>query len=381
MKYNSNNKPIVCMQTNSTCYKNTSKMNIKGVLWHSTGAKNPWIKRYVQPSDNAPDKEAMLKLIGKNEYCNDWNHIYLQAGLNAWIGKLADGTVATVQTMPWDYKPWGCGSGSKGSCNNGFVQFEICEDSLNDKAYFNKVYKEACELTAYVCKTYNLDPNGFTTVNGVKVPVILCHADSYKLGLGSNHGDVLHWFKKHGKNMDNVRKDVAALMNIPVSYSKPIETLVEKGIINSPDYWVEQEKKNKNLDALLDKLANAVQSKKFNSFNDPKTAIQHIAKCGVIDSPKYWESNYSKTKYLDALLINAANHIQSKFPYKVKVTTDSLNIRKGAGTLYGKVGVIEDGGVYTIVDEKTNGSTKWGLLKSYEKNRNGWISLKYCTKI
>lgn len=47
MKYNSSNAPLVCMQTNSTCYKNTSQMTIRGILWHSTGANNPNIKRYV----------------------------------------------------------------------------------------------------------------------------------------------------------------------------------------------------------------------------------------------------------------------------------------------------------------------------------------------
>ena len=125
MKYNSKNKPLVCMQTNSTCYKNTKIMDVKGVLWHSTGANNPWVKRYVQPSDNATDRDEMLKLLGTNANKNDWNHITRQAGLNCWIGKLADGTIATVQTMPWDYRPWGCGSGSKGSCNNGWIQFEI----------------------------------------------------------------------------------------------------------------------------------------------------------------------------------------------------------------------------------------------------------------
>jgi hypothetical protein len=75
------------------------------------------------------------------------------------------------------------------------------------------VYKEACELTAYLCKMYNLNPKGTVKVNGVNVPVILCHADSYKLGFGSNHGDVLHWFKLYGKTMDDVRNDVWALMN------------------------------------------------------------------------------------------------------------------------------------------------------------------------
>lgn len=69
-------------------------------------------------------------------------------------------------------------------------------------------------------------------------------------------------------------------------------------------------------------------------------------------------------------------------PYKVKVTASSLNIRKGAGTNYGIRGSIKDNGVYTIVGESSGtGATKWGLLKSYEKNRDGWVSLDYVKKI
>ena len=96
MKYNNTNKPLICMMTNSTCYKETGRMAVKGILWHSTGANNPWLKRYVQPSDNASDKAELLTKLGKNQYKNDWNHISVEAGLNAWIGKLANGTVATV---------------------------------------------------------------------------------------------------------------------------------------------------------------------------------------------------------------------------------------------------------------------------------------------
>lgn len=221
MKYNSSNKPLVCMQTHSDCYKETTTMAPVGVLWHSTGANNNTIKRYVQPYDSSNNKEhpentytnaELLKIIGKNSYNNDWNHKSVRAGLNCWIGKLADGTVATVQTMPWNYRPWGCGGGSKGSCNSGWMQFEICEDGLANKDYFNAVYQEACEITAYYCQMYNIDPKGTIKFNGVTVPTILDHKTSCKLGLGSNHGDVEHWFKKHGKTLDDVRNDVAALM-------------------------------------------------------------------------------------------------------------------------------------------------------------------------
>ena len=55
--------------------------------------------------------------------------------------------------------------------------------------------------------------------------------------------------------------------------------------------------------------------------------------------------------------------------YKVKVTVDALNIRKGAGTKFAITGVIRDRGVYTIVEE----SDGWGKLKSGV----GWICLKY----
>lgn len=212
MKYNEKNKPLVCMMTQSTCYKGTRKFTPKGVLWHSTGANNPTLKRYVQPDDNAADKSYWLNLLGKNAYANDWNHIDRQAGLNFWIGKLADGTVAAVQTMPWDYRPWGCGNGSKGSCNDTHIQFEICEDGLNDKNYWNAVYKEACEMTAYLCKLFCIDPKGTISYNGLQVPTIIDHTGSHSMGLGSNHGDVQHWSRKYGVTMDSVRNDVAALL-------------------------------------------------------------------------------------------------------------------------------------------------------------------------
>lgn len=223
MKYSEKNKPLVCMQTQSTCYKGTRKMEVKGVLWHDTGANNPNLKRYVQPSDNASDRAEWLKKLGTNQYANDWNHIEHQAGLNCWIGKLADGTVTTVQTMPWDYRPWGCGSGSKGSCNTGWIQFEICEDGKDDADYFNKAYKEACEITAYLCRLYGIDPNGTVKVNGVTVPTILCHQDSYKLGLGSNHSDIYDWFPKYGKSMETARADVAKLLAEGGVSTKPAE--------------------------------------------------------------------------------------------------------------------------------------------------------------
>lgn len=219
MKYTSKNLPLYMKMSQSTWYKGTKVLSPKGVLWHSTGANNPTLKRYCQPDDKAADRQYWLDLLGVNKNGNDWNHITREAGVNAWIGKLADGSVTALQVGPWNYGAWGCSSGSKGSCNNGWIQFEICEDGLTDKTYFNKVYNEAVELTAYLCYLYDIDPLGSSKCGSATAPNILCHQDSYKLGLGSNHGDVYHWFNKYGKTMDNVRNDVKKIVD---AYKKEI---------------------------------------------------------------------------------------------------------------------------------------------------------------
>ena len=70
---------------------------------HSTGANNPWLKRYVGPDDG---------LLGKNQYNNHWNQpMDREVCVHAFIGKLADGTVATYQTLPWDHIDCGVAKG------------------------------------------------------------------------------------------------------------------------------------------------------------------------------------------------------------------------------------------------------------------------------
>lgn len=68
--------------------------------------------------------------------------------------------------------------------------------------------------------------------------------------------------------------------------------------------------------------------------------------------------------------------------FMVKVNIPDLNIRKGPGTDYARIGEFTGAGVFTIVEEADGqGAFKWGLLKAYQRNRNGWISLDYVTRI
>ncbi len=177
--------------TQNACYKAGKNITPKGIMVHSTGANNPNLKRYVGPDDG---------LLGKNQYNNHWNQDKpdgRQVCVHGFIGKLADGSIATYQTLPWNHRGWHAG----GSANDTHIGFEICEDGLTDATYFNKVYTEAVELCVYLCKQY-----GLTEKN------IICHSEGYKLGISSNHGDVMHWFPKHGKNMDTFRTEVKKLL-------------------------------------------------------------------------------------------------------------------------------------------------------------------------
>lgn len=242
MKYTRDNPPVQCFMRQSKWYRGTGTVPVRGVLIHSTGANNPYIKRYVQPDDTAPDREELLSLLGTNKNGNDWNHSDREAGVHAFVGKLASGRVASVQTGPWDKKAWGCGSGKKGSCNNGWIQFEICEDGLTDPVYFAQVYREAVELTAYLCALYGLDPLGTVQYSGVTVPVILCHQDSYRLGLGGNHADVYPWFGKHNKTMDDFRADVSRTMKGETEMTdEQVKQLTDcAGTGDTPSEWAKE---------------------------------------------------------------------------------------------------------------------------------------------
>lgn len=182
---------------NNECYKAGKTITPKGIMVHSTGANNPNIKRYVGPDDG---------FLGKNQYNNHWNQSRpdgRQVCVHGFIGKLADGSIATYQTLPWNHRGWHAG----GKANDTHIGFEICEDNLKDASYFNKVYKEAVELCVHLCKLYKLTEKN-----------IIGHYEGYKLGIASNHGDPSNWFPKHGKSMDTFRADVKKLL---VEESKP----------------------------------------------------------------------------------------------------------------------------------------------------------------
>ena len=325
---------IQCIHTQSRCY-GVKRQAIKpvGIVVHSTGANNPSIKRYSQPSSDDPRKSELLALLGTNTYGNHWNRADVSKATHYIIGKLADGSVATVQNLPEDIACWGAGSGKKGSYNYdpvAHIQFEICEDNLKGESYFRAVYKEATELCADICHRHGWDAS-----------VIVSHKEAHSKGYGSNHADIDHWLKNFKLTMKDFRAEVQRLLD-----KMRIEPIPETEALYSVAVaWLPE--------------------------NAAKSLIEELKNQGYVPSVETREVTIEPPK---------VEIIPEVFkPYKARVNTKSgVKIRGGAGTNFAKVGSIKNGIVVTITEESAGtGAKLWGKLS----DGRGWIALDYCTKI
>lgn len=178
-------------QTENRCYKQGRKNKAVGIVVHSTGAVNRNLSRYV----DAPDR------LGKNRYGNHWNKAEADKCMHAFIGYDKDQNVIVAQTLPYNYVCWGSGKGKNGSYNATHLQFEICQGSNADEAYYREAVKCAEEYCANLCR-----------LNGWKADCIVSHREAALAGYASNHGDPDSWMKHFGDNMDQFRARVAAIL-------------------------------------------------------------------------------------------------------------------------------------------------------------------------
>ena len=332
-------KLIKSILTKNPCYTAGKKITVKGLMLHSVGCPQPRASVFI----------------------NNWNRADYD---NACVHAFIDGNDGTVyQTLPWNHRGWHCASGKNGSGNNTHIGVEMCEpacikytggstftcfDLAAAKAVAKRTYEAAVELFAMLCKEYDLNP----TADGV----IISHAEGHKRGIASNHGDPEHLWNQLGMGytMDGFRKDVKAALG---------ETGEDKENAAEPEKWYRVRKSW--ADAKSQKGA-------YKVLKNAKACADKNEGYSVFD----WNGNvvYSPTK--------ESEPEQKRVSYRVRVSIKNLNIRKGPGTNYDKTGKYTGIGVFTIVAESEGeGATKWGLLKSYADERNGWISLDFATKL
>lgn len=176
--------------TKNDCWRAGKTITPLGVMVHSPGVAQPNVDVFLRLWDQ-PDREACVHAFVTEE--------------------------GAVQTLPWNWRGWHAGKPPEGgvSANNTHISFEMLEpaghtydggtmvgyDAEKNAAYFARVYRNAVELTAMLCRKYGLDPQA--------PGVVVDHAEGHALGEASNHADVGQWFPKHGKSMNDFRADVA----------------------------------------------------------------------------------------------------------------------------------------------------------------------------
>lgn len=178
--------------TRNDCFKANRKITPKGRMVHSTATPGvmaaTWFSRW--------NKSYKAKEINR-QVCV---HAFLD-DKEIW------------QYLPWNHRGWHAG----GAANNTHIGFEICEpggfsysgganmvgyDVKKNEAYFRAAWKNAVDLCIFLCKEYGLTEKD-----------IICHSEGNKKGIASNHADVMHWFPKHGENMDTFRTAVKMGLN------------------------------------------------------------------------------------------------------------------------------------------------------------------------
>lgn len=180
--------------TKNRAYNAAKGIRVTGCVNHSIGCPQPSV-------------EVMYKLMNSSSV--GW-------GVNAILGDFDKGEGKIILAMPYNTRPWGCGNGRYGSWNNSRIQWEVCEpsgftyaggtmigyDVAKNQPFFDRMWKLLVCWNVYIADLLGYD---YTCIND--------HAESYKYGYGCNHGDLGHWLPKHGKSMDALRAEVAAILN------------------------------------------------------------------------------------------------------------------------------------------------------------------------
>ena len=130
-----------------------------------------------------------------------------------------------IRLLPENCICWGTAKGQRGSINGTSIQIECCEpnghkyrktmgnkgfvlcteivdyDVEANKTYFEKMWTNATRLCYALCLAY-----------GKRSKDIISHAEAAALGVASNHKDPDHWFKLHGRTMEDFRCAVESLL-------------------------------------------------------------------------------------------------------------------------------------------------------------------------
>jgi len=183
-----------------------TKLKPKGVVVHETGNSGGTAQNHFDYW-NAKNRGSSVQAVV------DWNEV--------------------IQLIPYNEVSWHAGR----TANLSMIGVELCRPKEYDEDKFNSVWDSGVKLFADIF----IEQIGVTIVTNDN---LMSHADVSDKWHETNHTDPVSYFAEYGKTVDDFRWAVQQRINELtkpqlMSLADAVNVLVAKGIINTPDYWVQ----------------------------------------------------------------------------------------------------------------------------------------------
>ncbi len=339
-------------------YTNSSLVTYKNLSPNHSGQRNHII-----------DTVTIHCIVGQwtaKQGCDFFATSSVQASPNYVVGK--DGSIGL--SVEERNRSW-CTSSS--SNDNRAITIEVASDTTHPYAVTDKALESLIKLLTDICKRNNIKKLVWSTNKSDRVN----HKNGCNMTVHRDYankacpGDYL--YNKHSYIANEVNKLLGSTTNKPTTNNSSTSTLTKgtKLSLSNVALYVSSTAKTKasTKTGTYYLWDNEVINGRVRITN----STSNVGKAGQVTG---WISESDAKKSAKSTSTPTANPFKA---YKVTIiSSNGVNIRKGAGTNYDITGTIAKGGAYTIVAESTGqGAKKWGKLKSGA----GWIALDYTEKI
>lgn len=297
-------------------------------------------------------------------------------GRQTCVHAFADDT-KVIDTLPYNIRCWGLGSGVNGNGNDYYVQIEMCEPKgIYFDKYWNYKVKPGYEQSVkdYINKQAGLivewivDTLLSLGIKEVNTTTVTSHYEAYQRGIACNHGDPKQYLGLAGLNMNIIRNRAKSLMNEKIGKITDTTDTSNKN---------EQAQPIKEGDTVRF-TSDAVQ---YNGNSIPSSYKVKEYKVKQIRGDRVVLTINNIVMYAVRLkhITKVVNETKPKEPikdvnYLIRITEPPVEYRAKPDINSKVTGTIKSNGIYTIVKETSDG---WGLLKSGA----GWIYLASLAKI
>ena len=183
-----------------------TKLKPKGVVVHETGNPGGTAQNHFDYW-NAKNRGSSVQAV------IDWNEV--------------------IQLIPYNEVSWHAGR----TANLSMIGVELCRPKTRSEDKFNAVWDTAVKLFADIF----IEQLKITTVTKDN---LMSHAEVSEKWHETNHQDPISYFAEYNKTVDDFRWAVQQRINelkgpqlMPLADA--VNVLIAKGIINTPDYWVQ----------------------------------------------------------------------------------------------------------------------------------------------